>query len=329
MDKSIGSPSLAYMAMLYGPRTEQEIDAALVPFRKLRNEYRRRFKEDGIALTRNEAVEAYKLVVPLYAPDMTDEEATRQASMHAITFPCLQTGTFGFREPAVKAILEGFERMIAEGSQTLHIRRPGEAEAREVDPWSRFVAYKALEHYVEVWSRLLHCDALEHLVEVSSGRQSFGDWIFVEPPSAFYRAINILAAVTETRPRGRHNPRLTLRRNAYIVTMLLELEGCGLPVTSSGGNSLAGALAEALGERERTIRDVWSEFPLRESQLNDALPAELRLPESLIRRRRNPDPEKPRIAPDVHCARCGKAGKVPVYRAREGGSRVCTDCEEW
>ena len=141
MDKSTGSPSLAHMAMLYGERIEQELDAALVPFRRLRNEYRRRFKEDGIALTQDEAVEAYKLVAPLYAPDMTDEEPSLQAVRHAITDPCLETGGFVFRGPAVKAILEGFERMIAEGSQTLHIRHPGETEAREVDSWSRLVYY--------------------------------------------------------------------------------------------------------------------------------------------------------------------------------------------
>ena len=309
MDKSTVSPSLAHMAMLYGPRTEQKLDAALGPFLKLRDEYRRRFKEDDVALTHDEAFEAYKLVAPLYAPDMTPDEAAREAVMNAICFPC-KTGGYGFREPAVKAILEGFERMIAEGSQTLHVRHIDEAQAREVDPWTRFVLYIAVDWFVHVVG--------------NNGTPPPG-----EVRQDFERAQAILGAVSVTRPRGRHDPRLTLRRNTYIVTMLGELEACGLPVTARGGNSLAGALAKALGERERTIRDVWNESPSRESRLNNALPAELRLPESLIGHRRNADPEKPRIAPDVRCAQCGKTGKVPVYRTLEGGTGRCTDCMEW
>ena len=329
MDKSTGSPSLAHMAMLYGSRTKQELDAALVPFHKQRNEYRRRFKEDGIALTRDEAVEAYRLMAPLYAPDMTDEEAELQAVVHAITAPCFKTGRLVFREPAVEAIVEGFERMIAEGGTTLYLKWEGEAEARKASSWDRFVTYKALEHFVEVWSRFLACNALEHCAEVWLGCQSLGDWIFVEPPGIFDRAKIILAEVSVTRPRGRHNPMLTLQRNPYIAIMLLELEGCGLPVTARGGNSLAGALAKAIDVDERTIRDVWNECPLRESRLNGVLPAERRLPESLIRRER-PDPTgKPPIAPGVRCAQCDKAGKVPVYRALKGGTGLCTDCKEW
>ena len=312
MDKSTGSPSLEHMAILYGPRTEQALDAALGPFCKLRDEYRRRFKEDGIALTQDKAFKAYRLVAPLYAPDMTPDEAAREAAMNAICFPCFKTGGYGFREPAVKASLEGFERMIAEGSQTLHVRHIGEAQAREVDPWTRFVLYIAVDLFV--------------LVVGSNGTPPPG-----EVRQDFERAQAILGAVSVPRPRGRSDPRRTVRRNTYIVTMLVELEACGLPVTSSGGDSLAGTLAEALGERERTIRDVWNECPLRESRLNDALPAELRLPESVIRHRRNADPEKPRIAPDVRCANanCGKTGKVPVYRTREGGTGLCTDCLPW
>ena len=309
MDKPIRSPSLAHMAMLYGPRTEQELDAALGPFCQRRDEYRRRFQEDGIALTEEEAIKAYKLMEPLYAPDMTPDEAEWMAVQSAITFPCLESGRFGFREPAVKALLEAFERQIAErGSQPLRIQHVGEAVAREADSWERFVAFKALALFVEVMS----------------ARPITG-----EPRSDCVRAKAILDVADAPRPRGWHDPRLTLRRNGYIFTMLAELEGCGLPVTAADSDSLAGALACALKVvTERTIRDVWNEAPLRESQLNDALPAELRLPRGLVRRPRN-DPEKPRIAPDERCAQCGRVGKVPAYRAREGGSRLCMDCEEW
>ena len=312
MDKSTASPSLAHMAMLYGPRTEQELDAALGPFRRRRDECRCRFQQDGIALTQDEAVEAYKLVAPLYAPDMTDEEAARQAVIHAIAFPCFETGALGFRGPAVKAILEGFERALAEGSQTLHIRHHGEAEAREVDPWSRFVAYEALKHFVHVRQA-----RTEGELEVFSDYRSRIQ-IIDEPPRALERAQAILAKLTVTRPRGRYDARLTLRRGGYIFTMLKALEGCGLPVTSRDGGSLAGALAETIDVSRSTIAKVWKDWPLRSSQLNAALPPDLRMPESTIRHPREP------YAVDVPCAQCGNAGRVPKYRAE--GSRLCLVC---
>ena len=299
------------MAMLYGPRTEQELDAALAPFHKRRDEYRRRFEENGIALTQEEAVEAYKLMAPLYPGEMDPETAALQAAKHAITFPYYETGGFGFRGPTVKAILEGFERAIAEGSQTLHIQHDVEAQPRAVDAWTRFVAYKALELFAEV-------KALEPFA-----REVLSDLCFRiidEPPRAFERAKSILAKLTVTRPRGRHNPMLTLRRNGYINKMLLELEGCGLPVTSGAGGSLAGALAEVLGESESTIRKVWKEYPHRKPGVNDAAPDKYRLPERLIQR------EREYFAVGVRCADCGKTGKVPKHRARKGRNRVCLRC---
>ena len=259
----------------------------------------------GIALTQDEAVEAYKRVAPLYPPDMTDEKAALQAVMHAIAWPCFETGGFGFLGPAVEAILEGFERMIAEGSQTLHIRHHGEAEAREVDSWSRFVAYKAIEHFVDV---------LEVLSDYRSRIR-----IIDEPPRALERAQAILAKLTVTRPRGRE-ARQNLRRDNYIVKMLQELSGCGLDVTSLEGESLAGALAEAIDVPESTIAKVWENSPLRSSQLNAALPPELRMPESLIRR-----PPREIFAKGVPCAQCGVVGKVPKFRA--DGSRLCRGCK--
>ena len=315
MDKSTASPSLAHMAMLYGPRTKQELLAALVPFRRLRNKYRRRYEKDNIALTQDEAVEAYKLVAPLYAPHMTKEEAALQAVRHAIAFPCFETGGFGFRGPAVEAILEGFERMIAKSSQTLHIRHQGETEAREVDPWSRFVDYEALKHFVG----LMDADPRAPRIRVVDGDRD----------SLLDRAQAILAKQIVTRPRGRYDPRLTLRRDNYIVKMLQELSGCGLDVTSLEGESLAGALAEAIDVPESIIAKVWENSPLRSSQLNDAVPPELRMPESLRRRPRNSaeTPLDVSCAPGVQCAKCGKAGKVPLQRLATFGKRArCVDC---
>ena len=309
------------MAMLYGPRTKQELDAALVPFRRLRNKYRRRYEKDNIALTQDEAVEAYKLVAPLYAPDMTKEEAALQAVLNAIAFSCFETGGFGFRGPAVEAILEGFERMIAEGSQTLHIRHQGETEAREVDPWSRFVAYEALKHFVglmDAEQRARDADPRAPRIRVVDGDRD----------SLLDRAQAILAnKLPVTRPRGRYDPRLTLRRNAYIVAMLAELGGCGLKVTSSKvtsleGESLAGALAEAIDVSESVIAKVWKDTTLRSRQLYDALPPDQRIPESLIRDSRE------LYAPGVPCVQCGAVGKVPKYRAPGSGlSCLCTDCK--
>ena len=102
--------------------------------------------------------------------------------------------------------------------------------------------------------------------------------------------------------------------------MLLKLEGCGLPVTSGAGGSLAGALAEVLGESESTIRKVWKEYPHRKPGVNDAAPDKYRLPERLIQR------EREYFAVGVRCADCGKTGRVPKHRARKGESRVCVRC---
>ena len=220
MDKSTGSPSLAHMAeMLFGERPAQELVAALAPFFRLRNKYRRRFDEDRKArLTQDKAVEAYKLVAPLYAPDMTDEEAVLQAVMHAITDIGRETGELVILGPAVKAILEGFERMIAEGSDALYIRHHGEAEAREKeDKWSRFVYYKAIEHFVG----LMDADPRAPRIRVVDGDRD----------SLLVRAQAILAKRTVTRPPGRYDARQNLRRDNYIVHMLRELSGCGLTVT--------------------------------------------------------------------------------------------------
>ena len=84
-------------------------------FFKSCDEHRRRFKEDGIALTRDEAVETYKLMAPAYPPLMDPEAAERQTVWNAII--CHETGRF--KPKAVMAIIEGFEREIAEGSSTL------------------------------------------------------------------------------------------------------------------------------------------------------------------------------------------------------------------
>ena len=298
MDKFSGAPSLAHMQLLYGPQvTEQELNAALAPFYKLRDEYRQRFQEHGVAISHSEAVEAYRLVAPLLTePD--PQYAERRAVMNAITYPCFETGGFGIRGEAVRSIVGGFEREIAEGSTTLYLPHDGEAEAREVGAWDRYIAYRALAHFVDVLSSHEHA----------------GFSIVGELRDWFDRAHTILATRTDNRPPGRYDARLNAHRDQLILTSLDALRGCGLDVTARNGNpSLTCAMVSAFNMPSRTIRDVWTKAP--ETVRGD--------------KPSRSTSDDPLFAPRVPCAQCGRAGKVPVYRTREGGTRMCTDCLEW
>ena len=260
--------------------------------------YRERFERDGTALTRDEAAALCRLVAPLWDPD--PDEAERFAAVRRFSYQSERTGRTCFNPETISDMLTAFE---AEHAGEPPIEILGE-------PWERYLALRFLQRLVS-----------EDLI-------SFPNATIRE---LIARAVPILERERPvTRPRGRHNPAVNDRRDMNIRGCIEALEGCGLLVTSSEGDSLAGALAEALGVSERTIRKVWEGWPLRAPFVNDEMPAELRMRESLTRRPRNSDPEKPpTIAPGVRCARCGKAGKVPVYRAREGGTRLCTDCLEW
>ena len=225
------------MALLYGPQvTEQQLDAALFPFYERRDSHRRRFQEDGIAISYNEAVDAYRFVAPLLS-EPAPEYAEQRAILNAITFPCSETGGFGFRVPAVRAILEGFERQISEESTTLNFQHEGEAAAREVSAWDRFVAYRALEFFVNTPLS----DEWRNCVE---------------------RATSILEKRTVNRPPGQFDPRLNAIRDSFVVVFLHELQGCGLPVTSLKGGCLAAAMDEATGISETRICDVWRDAEL-------------------------------------------------------------------
>ena len=291
-------PSLAHMQLLYGPQaTEKELNAALVPFYKLREEYRRRFKEDGVAISHSEAVEAYRLVAPLLS-ESEPEYADQRAVMNAITYPCFETGGFGIRGEAVRSIVEGFEQEIAEGSTTLYLLHDSEAEARKVAAWDRYITYWALAYFVDVLSSY----------------EPAGLSIVGELRDWFDRAQTILAARTVNRPPGRHDVRLNARRDQLILTFLHALRGCGLDVTARTGNqSLACAMGSALNMSERAIRDVWTEAP--EAVRSD--------------KPSRGTSDDPLLAPRVPCAQCGRVGKVPVYRTRGGGTRLCTECLAW
>ena len=267
--------------------------------------YRERFDLDGTALTREEAAALYRLVAPLCDPAPDPDKAERSAAVRRFSCFSPHIGRTYFNVEHISGLLVAFEAEHA-----------GEWAPNPIfgdplgEPWERYFALRFLQLLVS-----------EDLI-------SFPDATIRE---LIARAVPILERERPvTRPRGRHNPAVNDGRDLFIRAALEALEGCGLPVTTRGGDSLAGVLAEALKVSERTIKTVWERWPLREHDVNDEMPAEFRMPESLTRRpRERSEPEKPPIALDVRCARCGKAGKVPVYRTREGGTGQCTDCLPW
>ena len=266
---------------------EVELIETLVLSRHWSEEHRRRYEEDGHAMTHGEAVEVFRRIgakhvdpYSVWFPDLS-KDPVLLSSVNMICAP--DRGGVYFRELAVRAIIEGFERSIAENSNVLYILYDGEAEAREVGSWERFLAYEALRFFMEN-------------VPGEDRNSTVRD--------CFDRAEAILARVTVNRPQGRHDPTSTAARNERIYTLLHLFQGCGLPVTSLAGQSLAGAMSEATGIPERTIASVWEEAP------------------SLLRGDKR---SRKRFA-DVPCARCGCL-KVPVWRACRGDyNPLCDQC---
>ena len=307
MGEFIGTPSLAHMRLLYGPHvTERELDAALGPFYELRDKYRRQFQECGIAISHSEAVEAFKLVAPLLLTEPDPQYTEQRAVMNAITFPCAETGGFGFRMPVVRAILEEFEREIAENSRTLYLKHVGETQAREVSAWDRFIAYRTLEFFVAEIRKIVGRFTVPSSPWIASVQltcdHKIAERLTDELRSDFERATAILAARTVNRPRGQYDARLGAVRGSNIATFLHELKDCGLDVTSLAGASLAGAMAEAFDIPERTIQAAWN-----------AAPTWFR-----------PDMRPRERFADIPCARCGCL-KVPTWRAQRGGN-LCDRC---
>ena len=250
-----------------------EVLEALAISRFRCEEYRRRFEEDGVPISTNEAVNAYGFV-----PRLLEIEPR----------PAEDIAYLASREPQIRAIVEGFEREIAEDLQTLYLLHIGEAKARKVGPWERFLAYITLKYFVGVvvaFARITGrtmADELQDLVE---------------------RAQAILNARTVNKPRGRHDPRSNGIRDSSFVVFLRSLEGYGLDVTSLDGASLAGAMSEATGIPKRTISRVREEAP------------------SWLRGDKR---SRKRFA-YVPCARCGSL-KVPTWRARRGDNPLCDQC---
>ena len=211
--------------------------------------------------------------------------------MNAIMFPHAEG--WDFREPAVKAIVEGFEREITEGSTTLYLLHDGEAEARKVDSWDRYIAYRALKRFVEVAS------------ERSEFVDRDGEW-----RDLLRRAEAILDKRAVERPAGRRDPRLNCGLDFVIVSLIHEWHqlrrvqphACyDLHVTSGSPRaSLAAAMAEAWDIPEHRIARAW----------RDAHP--LLRPDRKGRTRR--------------CARCGKPAGEGARRDGEEGDLLCRAC---
>ena len=258
--------------------------------------YRERFERDGTALTRDEAAALCRLVAPLlWDPD--PDEAERFAAVRRFSYMSERTGRTCLNPEAISDMLTAFE---AEHAGVWAPNPIFGDPLGKPEPWERYLALRFLQRLVS-----------EDLVSFPNAKI----------PELIARAVPILERERPvTRPRGRHNPAVNDRRDMFIRGCIEALEGCGLPVTSSEGDSLAGALAEALGVSERTIRKVWEGWQLRAPFVNDEMPAELRMRESLIRRPRE------YFAVGLRCAGCGRAGRVPKFRAGEGGSRLCLSC---
>ena len=226
-----------------------------------------------------------------------------------------------FDEPIVKVIVEGFEREVAEESKTLYLLHDGEAEAREVDSWTRFIAFQALEFFEAVvceprelrdgpWRDLLHGaewselsdrdrrwrDLLDKAKRLADRDGAWREWLC--------RASAILDKRTVERPAGKHDSRQSLGQEYLIVSGLIvarkQLPDRGLYVTSSKPRaSLVAAMAEAWDISEYSIAKAW----------RDANP--------LLR----PD----RVRRDRRCARCGgDAGKDA--RRDIHGDLLCRAC---
>ena len=260
-------------------------------FQRAAAQYRERY---GIKLTREEAVEAYKLVAPLCNSSPDRDEAERWCAGFGCVWADPVTGAKSLIEENVCAILTAFEGE--------HAGEAVPADSPLKDPWARYFALLALQ--------LL---AREELVSY--------------PPlpirELIARAVPILERERPLkRPRGR-NPAIQKRRDRTIGWYLEALAGCGLPVTPSKGPSLSGALAKALDQAESTIAKVWEQHPWRDKAGNAALPPELRMSESLTRRR----PRTPRkrrwtcLAPRTgNAPSAARPGRCPCNGWRRSGS---------
>ena len=117
------------------------------------------------------------------------------------------------------------------------------------------------------------------------------------------------------RLRGKTDPYDNIAWVMLVGHAIQSLSDCGPLSATSGRKCLAGALAKAFGVRKCEVVGAWERYPHRSR----------RAP------RRKPQPKTPPIpiAQEVRCARCGKRGRVPLYRLGASGRALCLNCREW
>ena len=190
-------------------------------FAFLASHYRERFENDGITLSHDEAVEAYRLVSSLIS---ASQEPTVYSRM--MVSRLLDTGGLAL-DPYV------VERLLHEHEDDACFERK--------EAWDRYITHEALVRSVEYMDRKERTEALDP------------DWRWLRD-----QCRDVLERRPVTRPRGgRLDPRIRELRDALVTTYLQLLDGCGLTVTSRNGVSLAEAMAEATGIFEDTIEKVW------------------------------------------------------------------------
>ena len=190
-------------------------------FAFLASNYRERFENDGIALSRDEAVEAYRLVAPLISASQDPIVYCRMM----VSRP-LDTGGLALDPGAVETLLHEHE---------------DDACFEGKEAWDRYITHEALLLSVERIDRKERTEALDP------------DWRWLRDQC---RAA--LERRPVTRPRGgRLDPRIRELRDALVTAYLQLFDGCGLTVTSRNGVSLASAMAEATDIPETTIDSIW------------------------------------------------------------------------
>ena len=103
------------------------------------------------------------------------------------------------------------------------------------------------------------------------------------------------------RPNARGRPPRWIFRNEKLIPKAIQkLAGCGLPVTSHEGDSVAKAVANVFGLTERHVAAIWEAAPTRTDKH--------------LRRRYADQP----------CGMCGNS-KVPTWRGRRNDFR-CERC---
>ena len=190
-------------------------------FASLASHYRNRFENEGIALSRDEAEEAYRLVAPLLSVSQNPTVYSR-----IMVSQLRETGRWALDPYVVETLLREHE---------------DDACFEGKEPWDRYLTHEALFFSVERMQRKERTEALDP------------DWRTLRDRC---RAALERRPVTRP-PRGRRDTRIRELSDAVVTAYLQLLDGCGLPVTSQSRNSLARAMADATDFTKGAIGKAW------------------------------------------------------------------------